>query len=240
MNNTPILTFDCDWAPNFIIENIAEELIKNNIKSTWFVTNNSPIIQKLQKNPLFELGIHPNFESDSTQGKNFEDIMKNLLDIVPDAKSIRTHRLLQSSTQLKKYQKYGIENDVTLYLPNTPNLQPHYSEYYNLTRFPFFWEDDIEMKEEYLWSLSNSFFHEDGLKIFNFHPVHVYLNSRNMKNYEELKKDIGLENIDKKNVEQYINHDKNGARDFLKEIISFLENKETFTIQSFKQKNNLK
>ena len=61
--------------------------------------------------------------------------------IIPNAKSIRTHSLLQSSHLLLKFQKYGIENDVSLNLEKTPNLVPHHSKFFNLFRFPFFWGD---------------------------------------------------------------------------------------------------
>ena len=39
-----ILTFDIDWAPDFIIKDIAEVLIKKNIPSVWFVTHESEIL----------------------------------------------------------------------------------------------------------------------------------------------------------------------------------------------------
>ena len=41
------LTLDVDWAPGFIIESVAEMLLANSIKCTWFVTNSSPAIEKL-------------------------------------------------------------------------------------------------------------------------------------------------------------------------------------------------
>ena len=44
----PIITFDVDWAPDFIIEEIKEVLADNKIKSTWFITNDSPILKELK------------------------------------------------------------------------------------------------------------------------------------------------------------------------------------------------
>jgi hypothetical protein len=51
---------------------------------------------------LFEIGLHPNFANNSTQGDNVDDILKKLKEIVPNAESIRTHGLLQSSEILLK------------------------------------------------------------------------------------------------------------------------------------------
>ena len=168
-NIQPILTFDVDWAPDYVIDYVAEKLIKLKIKSTWFITHNSSSIQKLSNNPLFEIGLHPNFHINSTQGKGIENILKNLKKICGNAKSIRTHGLLQSSEIFLKFNKYGIQNDVSILFSNQPHIMPHYSKFFKITRIPYYWEDDVEMEEEYLWSLSNSFLHGDGLKIFNFH-----------------------------------------------------------------------
>ena len=108
MNNLPeppILTFDQDWAPDFLIKYTADILTKKNIKATWFITNDSPILKTLKENPLFEIGLHPNFYSDSTQGANFDLVLQNLKKLVPEAKSARTHSLLQSNHLLLQFQR---------------------------------------------------------------------------------------------------------------------------------------
>ena len=95
--NDILITIDTDWVPDFAIEKTADILIENQVKTTWFLTHNSKAIRRLfEYSDLFELGIHPNFMSDSTQGDSYEEIMKYLLCIVPDAKSIRTHGLFHA------------------------------------------------------------------------------------------------------------------------------------------------
>lgn len=231
-----VITLDCDWAPDFILEDVVNLFNEKKVKAVFFITNDSPTVQKLRKNPLFEIGIHPNFFPNSSQGDDADSVLKYLKKITPEAKSIRTHGLYQSTLLLKKFQEYGIENDVSILLSKTPNLISHYSKFFNLYRFPYFWEDDVEMDEEYKWSLDNPLFHKKGLKIFNFHPIHVYLNSRKMNQYNSLKKEIGLNNVNENNIKNYINKNKNGTRDFLKEIILYLKNKDSFTIQNLKEK----
>ncbi|MCX6671896.1 MAG: hypothetical protein NTX92_08260, partial [Euryarchaeota archaeon] len=60
--NKNLICIDTDWASDSIIKDIADYLIMNKIKSTWFITHDSPAIRKLLAKPdIFEVGIHPNF-----------------------------------------------------------------------------------------------------------------------------------------------------------------------------------
>lgn len=231
MIEAPILTFDCDWAPNFIIEYVTKILIRKKIKSTWFITNDLPIIRQMSKNPLFELGLHPNFSPNSTQGEDPDSILKNLKKIVPEAKSIRTHALIQSSYLLYKFPEYGIENDLSLLLPKTANISPHYLKFLNLYRFPYFWEDDLEMLEGPNWMTIENSFNLKGLKIFNFHPIHICLNSKNMNNYDLIKQKIGMSSLNTENIKLYVNKTNLGTGFFFEKITSYLSDKETFKIQ---------
>ena len=98
-----ILTFDIDWAPDWMIEQIAQVLIEKSVKSTWFVTHQSKAIEKLrQYDDLFELGIHPNLLNGSTHGKTEDDVLTHLKQIVPEAVSMRTHGLYQTTNFLIK------------------------------------------------------------------------------------------------------------------------------------------
>jgi len=77
-----ILSLDCDWAPNFVLEYVAKILTANKIRATWFITNDSPFLTELESNPLFELGIHPNFDITSTQGNSVDEILTNIKKIL--------------------------------------------------------------------------------------------------------------------------------------------------------------
>jgi len=233
--NESLLTFDCEWAPNFILEHVSNLLIESEVKSTWFVTNESAIIEELKQNSLFELGIHPNFYPGSSQGEDSDSVLKNLKKIVPKSKSIRTHRLLQSSPLLCKFQEYGIENDVSIFLPYTKNITPHYSKYLNLFRFPFFWEDDAEMVENSSWSINDTKLNINGLKIYNFHPILIYLNSKDLKSYNQLKESIDIKKITKQNIQKYINMNSSGVSTFFKELISSLSGKGSGTINDLRK-----
>ena len=54
------LTFDIDWAPDFLISQIIDKLNKKNIKATFFITHQSDIIKDIAENG-HTIGLHPNF-----------------------------------------------------------------------------------------------------------------------------------------------------------------------------------
>lgn len=54
--NTPIITLDLDWSPDWLIRNIAVTLLAASVKATWFITHDSPAIQSLREHPeAFEI-----------------------------------------------------------------------------------------------------------------------------------------------------------------------------------------
>lgn len=227
MIESTLITLDNEWAPDFMLSFVANILSKKSIKATWFVTNDSSFLETLKKNKLFEVGIHPNFASNSTQGEDPDSILDNLKKIVPEAKSSRSHSLFQSTHLFLKFDKHGIENDVSLFLPGIINSQPHYLKFANLYRFPFTWEDDIALLEND--DLNISKYNLRGLQIFNFHPIHIYLNSNNLALYQKLKADIGIINLTEKNIKQYINKGE-GVKTFFLRLLDLINSKKSYTI----------
>jgi hypothetical protein len=94
----PLVTFDLDWAPDFVIDWLAKRLIEVGVRAAWFVTHHSPAIERLRaESDLFELGIHPNLHPGSTHGNDTSSVLKHCMEIVPEAGAIRTHGLVQST-----------------------------------------------------------------------------------------------------------------------------------------------
>ena len=113
------LTIDIDWAPDFMIDFAAEALAARRVCATWFVTHSSPAVDRLRQHPkLFELGIHPNFQPGSTHGKEWAEVLDHCMGLVPDATSMRTHDLFQSTKLLDMIiTQTPIITDLTLFLP---------------------------------------------------------------------------------------------------------------------------
>lgn len=241
---THAITFDIDWAPDWCIEQVSQMLIEKEIKATWFITHDSPAIRKLSKyGDLFELGIHPNFQPDSTQGRNPQEVMKNLMRFLPQAVSVRTHGLIQSSHLLKMMrEQFGIQFDVSILLYKTPNIVPHTiytSKNSPIIRIPFFWEDDTEMSvPNPLFSFSEKKYHLPGLKIFNFHIIHLILNSFSLEGYQNCKKlTPQINNLTENMVNPFINH-KTGTYTLFNEMIEYMIKKQSngFTITEIGEK----
>ena len=108
------LTFDLDWAHDEVISDTMDLINESGVSSTWFVTHKSPILAKLRKQENIELGIHPNFYHAPHQ--SFENqvqpkaVLSELLDVVPDAKSVRSHSLFHSERLVDVFYDFGLSH----------------------------------------------------------------------------------------------------------------------------------
>jgi hypothetical protein len=226
MSNDYILTIDVDWAPDWMIEYVASVLLSKHVKATWFVTHTSPAIEAIQHRPdLFETGIHPNCLPGSTQGNNDDEVLRHVKEIVPDAISMRTHALYQSTPFLTRAAKdHAISIDVSLYLPRTPNLAQHCIRWQGveLWRIPYFWEDDFEMfEDDPIWTFSDPRLHVQGLKVFDFHPAYIVLNADRFSVYEKLKREKQLPTWDFDFVRPHISS-RCGPKTIFLELVDYL------------------
>ena len=172
------LTLDVDWAPNFMIDFVAAILIEHHVRATWFITHESPSLERLRMHSdLFELGIHPNFFPGSTHGESPGAVLRHCMRLVPQAVSVSTHGLLQSTALLAQIMdETPVMIDVSLFLPHAPGLGPVEYQWAQRTllRVPYFWEDDFEMERATpCWQLESLLVGGSGLKVFDFHPVHI-------------------------------------------------------------------
>lgn len=189
--NGAAVTLDVDWAPDAAIDFTRELLVERRVKATWFVTHASPAIDRLRDHAeLFELGIHPNFAAGSTHGTTTEEVVAHCMRLVPDAISMRTHLLIQSTPIFDVLlRSTPIRVDASLLLPHARWVEPVEYQWKGTTllRVPYVWEDDVEMlRDRPSWSACDEL-NAKGLRVFDFHPVHVFLNSADMRPYTELK-----------------------------------------------------
>ncbi len=211
------ITLDTDWAPDFVIDQVTSALIANSVKATWFITHNSPAIERLGHYPeLFEVGIHPNFSAGSTHGREPEAIMDHCLELAPEAVSMRSHGLVQSTSLLKLIMTtYPITVDVSLFLPYQFDSSPFvYTSWgKSLLRIPYVWEDDHEMEQRFPdWSTERLLKSAARLRVVNFHPIHIYLNSSDMNGYLTVKKlGIPLGDCLPHHLSPHINHHRPGT-----------------------------
>jgi hypothetical protein len=189
VNNPPqgvFITLDIDWAHDEVIEDSILLLEKYNAKSTLFITHKFSCLEYLQNNPNYEIGIHPNFKKNIEQKKEAhiaEKIVDDLLTLVPEAKSIRSHRLINSSYLTSMLHAKGLthESNIKIPLANSKKLFP-YMHPSGMMMCPFHWGDysDIANKIDLKKYIS-------GYLVLNFHPIHIYLNSINIDSYESTR-----------------------------------------------------
>jgi hypothetical protein len=187
------ITLDVDWAPDHAIDTVAGHLIEHSVRATWFVTHASPAIDRLRGRPdLFELGIHPNFAPGSSHGDTPEAVLDHCMALVPEARAMRTHGLVQSTALLALVrERTPVRTDVSLFLPGAKALEPVVYPLApgSIVRVPYLWEDDAEMlKPDPAWDAWAVATGAQGLAVFDFHPIHVILNSADMRAYEALKR----------------------------------------------------
>ena len=222
--NDIALTLDVDWSPDFVIDAVAGILIESQVCATWFIKHNSPAIERLRDNSkLFELGIHPNFLPGSTHGSTPTEVLRHCMDLVPEATTMRTHGLIQSGQLLETaLNETPIRVDVSLFLPQMPHIRPIQYERPAgmLIRVPSFWEDRYEMEvSQPSWRLCDELV-VPGLKIFSFHPIHVYLNS-SLPSYDSVKRLGRLPELSANDVAPYI-QPSYGPQTLFREIIELL------------------
>tara|TARA_Y100001968_G_C19442504_1_gene763356 strand:- start:2028 stop:2822 length:795 start_codon:yes stop_codon:yes gene_type:complete len=226
------LTFDIDWAPDFMISNIHKLLKKYNVKATLFITHNSKYLKELSKDPFFEIGLHPYLSENSTQGKDFNDILTNLKTLNKNSVGCRFHVLDYSYRDLLSLQKFGIHYDVSRIYFNTPFLLPTFHKDLNLVLLTYFWEDGVCENQNILPTIENIDLDSPGLKIINFHPMNVYINSSNVEQRKFFQKsNPNLLASSPESVNKFINRGK-GSGTFLIEILEYIKiNKiKTFTL----------
>ena len=183
--NEIFLTFDVDWANDEICKYCVALLRKYKAKATFFATHPSEFLQSLSNSEDIEIGIHPNYLANA----NHEYVIDELLEWYPNAKSVRSHGLCSSSNITKLYYEKGLKVCVDIFLPNHPGLEPVWRfGVGSMIIAPYFWEDDSYFSyysdidfEPY------AFIEVMGMKIFNFHPVHVFANTNSTEHYNAIK-----------------------------------------------------
>lgn len=191
--NRVFLTFDIDWAGNEVLADTLSILDEYDVSATFFVTHDTPLLDLMRKDNAIELGIHPNFNNllfgGDTVKKSMGEITCHLKEMVPEAVSVRSHSLTQNTRLLDHFVEIGMTHEVNLLIPKNSGIEVKpFRSWNGLIRTPFVWEDDVHAfcfsnGTEKDWSVER-FLDARGLKIFNFHPVHVFLNTETLKRYE--------------------------------------------------------
>jgi hypothetical protein len=204
------ITSDIDWASDEVIEYMLEILAKYNVRATLFCTHAVSSVKGIDRH---ELAIHPNFTRDKAE----EQVIKELKAIFPEAKGVRNHRLYHHSRLFPIYREFGLEYDSNCLIPNQI-VHPFYASH-DIIRIPMFFEDDQYISTSPDFRLASINMRSQGLRVFNFHPGHIFLNRCDLANIETTKK----YRQEPGKLLNYRNLEKRGIYDFLTELLEYIK-----------------
>lgn len=202
------ITSDIDWAHDDVILYMLSILEEYKIKATFFCTHEIKI-KEIKKH---ELAIHPNFTRDKTDKETIQELMS----LYPGAKGTRSHSLHMHTRLLEIYQSFGLEYDSNYILPNQV-IKP-FLLVNNVLELPIFFDDDFHFLESSDFGLNQFDLKRGGLKIFSFHPIHVFLNTEQISTYRKAKKYVH----DPKLIE-YKNKENRGTYDLLIDLCEYIK-----------------
>ena len=213
------ITIDIDWAPEDVIEdslNLCEEF---GVKATLFVTHESKLI-KSRISSQIELGLHPNYLP-MLQGDQKFDASKpleSLKKIYPEAVGVRTHGLAVTPAIIGAIRSNGFIYDSSLLVMGEQCAGPFelFPEFY---RIPIHWEDDVHFEQGGDFQFSEKSI-KQGCTVFNFHPIHIYLNTESPNTYLKAKEfyqnPVALIKLRNTKIE--------GTRDYFIALLSYIRN----------------
>lgn len=216
------LTFDIDWAPDESIALCLSMLQEAGVKATFFTTHRTDLNKEITQQG-HELGIHPNFLPNSSHGKSVKEIIDSCLAFAPNARFMRTHALVQSSPLLCEiFGHYSqLTTDISLFMQGAEYVQKSHFNFDGVTfeRILYNWEDDATFGMND-FDYTKAAFH-GARTIYDFHPIHVHLNSTDGSEYGALKKAFAgkpLMQLSGQEVDEFKNHDA-GVRHFLQSVL---------------------
>jgi ubiquinone/menaquinone biosynthesis C-methylase UbiE len=220
--NSPVfvLTSDVDWGKEEWIDDLADIASSFDIKPTFFATHDSASLRKLRADERIHIGVHPNFLPGSSHGDDVNTVIDHVLRWFPETNCFRAHSFVDSTLIALKFREHGMQYDSNLCLYLQENI-PALNHASGLMRFPVFWEDDIHMLWNGAWDFDQleQKFLTPGLKVLNFHPIHVALNTPDDAYYQSVKNQALNQNNEEN---ENLRFSGKGTRTFLLELLERL------------------
>ena len=197
-SSMPYLTFDIDWAHDDVLSDCIDIVENYRVAATWFATHDTELMSRFRSNMSFEIGIHPNFNKllsgNDGAGRDAAEVVDRIMSIIPEAKCVRSHSTTNSSFLREIFVNRSLTHECNTFIPAQSNisLKP-YRLWSDLVSVPYSWEDDVHILYESIGvpqksprdiAMDTS---DRGLKVFDFHPIHVFLNTESLERYERTR-----------------------------------------------------
>lgn len=185
------LTFDIDWAHDNIISSLVDLISLYGTPVTFYATHKTDVFdESIKSDEKIEIGIHPNFNplfENSGSKLDLRGICSELKSTFPNATSFRSHSLVFGSPLQPILKELSISHDSSVIIPFQENNFPisPWIMWDKLIRVPHFFCDYVTALSSY--EGFSSLCKRPGLKVFDFHPIHVFLNTENLDRYERTR-----------------------------------------------------
>lgn len=231
-NSVYAFTTDIDFAPEWAIRETLKVFRDLEIPLTPFITHKSKAIKEYYGAPEKRryVGIHPWINS-TYQGECFNEVVRNLLQIWPEARTLRVHGYKTKSKLDRAFTRMGAKYESNICLCLQPYCTPlrHCS---GTARFPVWWEDDVHMRLKSPLKLNTILEQLEipGMKIINFHPILFTLNAikeeGNVLYYDSITKLWMRTRVpmieDERKWRDHI-YKGSGVQQFIKELIEYIK-----------------
>jgi hypothetical protein len=176
-----IVTMDTDWCPLEVLDYALAEIVDPRLPLTIFSTGTYPSLAVRRRT---ETALHYNVDNTS-----FTEAFTRIAAELPGAGGARGHSLAFSERLRALYAPFGISYDSSYMMYRQQHIVP-FPIARGVLELPIYFMDLFAM--EYEDSDFQRFPHPaelagPGLKIFDFHPVHLLLNTPSPQYYFEHK-----------------------------------------------------
>lgn len=215
------LSCDIDWAPEYAVADLFSIVADSGFDLTAFATH--PSYECSNPPDFVEIGLHP----DNTRPHPEFGLSRKILDLkelYPDAIGVRAHRNFFGQNIADFASKAGLVYDASVFTWQQKFAQIH-KDQFGLWRMNYIWEDGVNADMGLEWDLKNVPIDGPGLKIFNFHPIFIYLNCPNDDYRRKIVANYrNLQDAPKAQMEPNI-YKGYGARSFMIDLLRELKNR---------------
>jgi len=187
MNPVYLFTFDTDWCPSWMVDEVLDLLENRGHHATIFSTGGLALDTKerIAQGEAFELGIHPNFFTEGAV-QHPESIIDPLLKELGPCTACRTHGLFWWHGLGTLLRDRGICCDSSLAFPSHSLSVPLHAG--GIDRYPISWGDwSYLAASEPFEDVIDSIDSFGKIRVFNFHPVHIAMNTMTLEHWAEYR-----------------------------------------------------
>jgi hypothetical protein len=180
------VTIDLDWASEVVIEETMNWFSQLKIPVTVFATHESrAIVERMNR---IEVGLHPYFSSDSSQGSNSEEIIENLSKITTNIPVYRSHRFLDSNQIREHMAKMGMRASSNVCTDLDPVAPFRHRS--RMLEVPIAFEDGNFLERKYNLDSCDEIvklISQSEIFVIAIHPMHFVLNTPHYQWMRDIK-----------------------------------------------------